>query len=447
MARPLVALVGRPNTGKSTLFNRLVGWRQAIVDKEPGLTRDRLYGTTDWAGREMTVIDTAGLDVVEGLRSSDPAEQTRLAIDQADVIVLLVDARQGLTPIDRDIAEMLRRSGRPVVVAANKADQHGQQYLQHELYELGLDPVIPLSGQHGIGVDDLLDAIVERLPPAPPEEEEQDEVARLAIMGRPNVGKSSLLNRLLGDERALVADTPGTTRDPIDTQVVFDGLPMTLIDTAGIRRRAAARDRAEHFSLLRGINAMERSDCVLLVLDGPEGVLRQDQHVASYALEAGKGLVVVVNKLDLLEGDDRQRRHWQEVVQRELRFAPHVPVVVASARTGRGTHQILPTALEVVGQRHVRVPTSRLNQVLREAFLEHPPPSFRGKRLTLKYATQARSEAPTIVLFVNDTELLHFSYRRYLENRLRAEFGFAGNPLKLVLRASAREGERAARRG
>ncbi|MBO0708502.1 MAG: ribosome biogenesis GTPase Der [Candidatus Dormibacteraeota bacterium] len=446
MARPLVALVGRPNTGKSTLFNRLVGWRQAIVDKEPGLTRDRLYGTTDWEGREMTVIDTAGLDVLEGLQSSDPAEQTRLAIEQADVIVLLLDARQGLTPIDRDIAEMLRRSGRPVVVGANKADQHGQQYLQHELYELGLEPVVPLSGQHGVGVDDLLDAIVERLPPPPPEEEEEDEVARIAIMGRPNVGKSSLLNRLLGDERALVAETPGTTRDPVDTQVVFDGLPMTLIDTAGIRRRAAARDRAEHFSLLRGINAMERSDCVLLVLDGPEGVLRQDQHVASYALEAGKGLVVVVNKLDLLEGEDRQRRHWQAVVQRELRFAPHVPVVVASARTGRGTQQILPTALEVVGQRHVRVPTSRLNQVLREAFLEHPPPSFRGKRLNLKYATQARSEAPTIVLFVNDTELLHFSYRRYLENRLRAEFGFAGNPLRLVLRASSREGERAARR-
>lgn len=438
MARPLVALVGRPNTGKSTLFNRLVGWRKAIVDKQPGLTRDRLYGTTDWDGREMTVIDTAGLDATEGGSDSDPAEQTRLAIEQADVIVLLLDARQGLTPTDRDIAERLRRSGRPVVVAANKVDHHGTPYLQHELYELGLEPLIQVSGQHGVGVDDLLDAIVERLPPAQEEAAAEDEVARVAIMGRPNVGKSSLLNRLLGDERALVSETPGTTRDPIDTQILFDGLPMTLIDTAGIRRRAAARDRAEHFSLLRGIHAMERSDCVLLVLDGSEGVLRQDQHVASYALEAGKGLVVVVNKLDLLEGEERQRRHWQEVVGRELKFAPHVPVVVASALTGRGTQHILPTALEVVGQRHVRVPTSSLNQVLREAFLEHPPPSFRGKRLTLKYATQARSETPTIVLFVNDTELLHFSYRRYLENRLRAEFGFGGNPLRLVLRTSAR---------
>ncbi|MGH7910865.1 MAG: ribosome biogenesis GTPase Der [Candidatus Dormibacteraceae bacterium] len=445
MARPVVALVGRPNTGKSTLFNRLVGRRQAIVDREPGLTRDRLYGTTDWQGREMTVVDTAGLDQLEGLTASDPAEQTRLAVEQAAVIVLLLDAREGLTPVDRDIAAMLRRSGRPVVVAANKADQHGQTYLQHEVYELGLEPVVALSGQHGVGVDDLLDAILERLPPAEGPDTEDDDVARLAIMGRPNVGKSSLLNRLLGDERALVADTPGTTRDPVDTRVMFDGLPMTLIDTAGIRRRAAARDRAEHFSLLRGINAMERADCVLLVLGGPDGILRQDQHVASYALEAGKGLVVVVNKVDLLEGEDRQLKQWQQTVQHELKFAPHVPIVVCSALTGRGTQQILPTALEVVGQRHVRVPTNELNRVLREAFLEHPPPSFRGRRLNLKYATQARSDAPTVVLFVNDTELLHFSYRRYLENRLRAEFGFAGNPLRLVLRASNREGARTSR--
>ncbi|MFZ0216913.1 MAG: ribosome biogenesis GTPase Der [Candidatus Dormiibacterota bacterium] len=435
MARPIVALVGRPNTGKSTLFNRLVGRRQAIVDKEPGLTRDRLYGVTDWQGRELTVVDTAGLDDRPGSGLSDTAEQTRIAIEEAQVIVLLLDARQGLTPVDRDIAGMLRRSQRAVVVAANKADQPDNAYLAHELHELGLQPVVPLSGQHGIGVDDLLDAVLERLPPPEEPEEAVEDVARLAIMGRPNVGKSSLLNRLLGDERALVSEQPGTTRDPIDTRLSFDGLPVTLVDTAGIRRRVAARDRAEHFSLLRGIHAMERADAVLLVLDGPEGVLRQDQHVASYAIEAGKGLVVVVNKVDLLEGDDRQRVHWQQVILHELKFASHVPVVVCSALTGRGTQQVLPAALEVVGQRHVRVPTNELNRVLREAFLQRPPPSFHGKRLTLKYATQASGEAPTIVLFVNDVGLLHFSYRRYLENRLRAHFGFAGNPLRLVLRA------------
>ena len=442
MARPIVAIVGRPNTGKSTLFNRLIGRRQAIVDREPGLTRDRLYGVADWEGRELAVVDTAGLegdgqrdgeggfDTADlrgrGPHEAEPARprgveaQTRVAIEEAQVIVLLLDARQGLTPVDRDIAEMLRRSGRPVVVGANKADEPGRQYLQHELYELGLQPVVPFSAQHGIGVDDLLDRVLERLPPPADIESGAEDVARLAIMGRQNVGKSSLLNRLLGDERALVSSEPGTTRDPIDTRLLFDGLPVTLVDTAGIRRRTAARDRAEHFSLLRGIHAMERADAVLLVLDATEGVLRQDQHVASYAIEAGRGLVVVVNKADLVPGPERQPRHWQQEVLRELKFASHVPVVVCSARTGRGTAEIIPVALEVVGQRHVRVPTNELNRVLREAFLRRPPPSFHGRRLVLKYATQASAEAPTIVLFVNDVGLLHFSYRRYLENCLRA---------------------------
>ena len=441
MPRPIVALVGRPNTGKSTLFNRLIGWRKAMVDRQPGLTRDRLYGVAEWRGREVTVVDTAGLDLApDGSTQAAIEAQTRAAIEEAQVIVLLLDVRDGLTPLDRDIADMLRRSGRPVVVGANKADDPRQSYLRHELLELGFPDPVMLSGQHGIGVDDLLDAVLELLPPPEGPELGEEASARLAIMGRPNVGKSSLLNRLLGDERSVVSEQPGTTRDPVDTELVFDGLPVVLVDTAGIRRRAAARDRLERYSLLRGIRAMERSDAVLLVLDAAAGVLAQDQHLAGYALEAGKGLVLVVNKVDLVEGPQRRAASWSRRLASEFRFVRHAPVVAVSALTGEGVGRVLPTALEVVGQRRLRVPTNELNRLLREAFLQRPPPSFRGKRLSLKYATQAASETPTFVLFVNDVGLLHFSYRRYLENRLRERYGFAGNPIRIVLRAGDEKG-------
>jgi GTP-binding protein len=444
VARPLVALIGRPNTGKSTLFNRLIGWRKAIVDRQPGLTRDRLYGVSEWRGRELSVVDTAGLDLDPDDASQAAIErQTRVAIEEAQAIVFLLDVRQGLTPIDRDIAHMLRRSGRPVVVAANKADDPRQSYFRHEIQELGFKEPVMLSGQHGIGVDDLLDAVLDLLPPEAEEAEPGEEAAaRLAIMGRPNVGKSSLLNQLLGDERSLVSATPGTTRDPVDTELMFDGLPVVLIDTAGIRRRAAARDRLEHFSLLRGIKAMERADAVLLLVDASTGVLAQDQHVASYALEAGKGLVLVVNKIDLLPGAERKAKDWEARLRSEFRFVRHAPVVLLSAVTGMGVSRLLPTALEVVGQRRTRVPTNELNRMLREAFLERPPPSYKGRRLVLRYATQAASETPTIVLFVNDVNLLHFGYRRFLENRLRERFGFAGNPLRIILRPSHEERRR-----
>jgi GTPase len=437
VARPIVALIGRPNTGKSTLFNRLIGWRKAIVDRQPGLTRDRLYGIAEWRGREMSIVDTAGLDLDPDDASQAAIErQTRLAIEEAQVIVFLLDAREGVTAIDRDIAQMLRRSSRPVVVAANKVDDPRQAYLRHEVVELGFRDPVMMSGHHGIGVDDLLDGVLALLP-APEEVEPGEEAtARLAIMGRPNVGKSSLLNQLLGDERSLVSATPGTTRDPVDTELMFDGLPVVLVDTAGIRRRAAARDRLEHFSLLRGIRAMERADAVLLVLDASTGVLAQDQHVASYAIEAGKGLVLVINKIDLVEAPQRRVSEWEKTLKSEFRFVRHAPAVMVSALTGQGVSRILPTALEVVGQRRTRIPTSELNRMLREAFMERPPPSFKGKRLVLRYATQAASETPTIVLFVNDVHLLHFGYRRYLENRLRERFGFAGNPLRIILRAS-----------
>ena len=437
MPRPIVAIVGRPNVGKSTLFNRILGWRKAIVDPQSGLTRDRLYGVAEWRGREFTVVDTAGLDLDSDQDSSQAAieAQTKVAIDQAQVIVLLLDVREGLTPVDREIAQLLRKSQRRVIVAANKADSPSERHFAHEILELGFEPPSLVSAQHGIGVGDFLDRVVAALP-LPDEESPLEEKAdRLAIMGRPNVGKSSLLNALLGDERALVSPVPGTTRDPVDTELVYDGIPVVLIDTAGIRRKSSNRDRLERYSLMRGIHAMERADAVLLVIDASAGVLAQDQHVAGYALEAGKGLMIVVNKIDLVEPAARKPAYWRALLLKDFKFAPFAPIVAVSAKTKEGIGGIIPGALEVVGQRRIKMPPNELNRVLRDAFLEHPPPSFKGRRLKLGYATQAGSESPTVVMFVNDTGLMHFSYRRYLEKKVRERFGLFGNPLKLVLRS------------
>ena len=432
-----MAIVGRPNVGKSTLFNRLIGWKKAIVDAQSGLTRDRLYGVAEWRGREFTAVDTAGLDLDSAKDSSRAAieAQTRVAIDQADVIILLLDVRQGLTPIDRDIAQLLRKSRRAVIIAGNKADSPSERHLAHEVLELGFAEPSLISAQHGLGVGELLDRLSEALPAPETAAGTESELDRLAIMGRPNVGKSSLLNALLGDERALVSATPGTTRDPIDTELVFDGVPVVLIDTAGIRRKSSSRDRLERYSLLRGIHAMERADAVLLVIDASAGVVAQDQHVAGYALEAGKGLVIVVNKIDLVEPAMRKPEYWRKALAGDFKFATFAPVATVSAMTKEGIGSLLPTALEVIGQRRIKMPPNELNRVLREAFLEHPAPSFKGRRLRLTYATQASDDAPTVVMFVNDTNLLHFSYRRYLEKKIRNRFGLTGNPLKLVLRA------------
>jgi len=435
--RPIVAIVGRPNVGKSTLFNRILGWRKAIVDPQSGLTRDRLYGVAEWSGREFTVVDTAGLDLDSAKDSSQAAIefQTKVAIDQADVIVLLLDVRQGLTPVDREIAQLLRRSRRSVIVAANKADSPSERHFAHEILELGFEEPSLLSAQHGLGVGDFLDRVLLALPPPELESAAEEKSDRLAIMGRPNVGKSSLLNALLGDERALVSPVPGTTRDPIDTELIFDGIPVVLIDTAGIRRKSSNRDQIERYSLMRGIHAMERADAVLLVIDASAGVLAQDQHVAGYALEAGKGLVIVVNKIDLVEPEMRKVAYWRKELLKDFKFAPFAPIVAISAKTREGIGSLIPSALEVVGQRRIKMPPNELNKVLRDAFLEHPPPSYKGRRLKLGYGTQAGTETPTVVIFVNDIGLLHFSYRRYLEKKIRDRFGLFGNPLKLVLRA------------
>jgi GTP-binding protein len=439
-ALPLVAIVGRPNVGKSTLFNRLVGQRQAIVDAEAGLTRDRLYGATDWAGRDFSIVDTAGLDrQARGELLENTQRGTATAIDEADAIIFVVDVRDGLTAADAEVAEMLRRGGRPVLLAANKAESPRDPGYIHELYSLGFGEPLPISALQGTGTGDLLDRVVEALPAAGPAPEPAPGAVSVCIIGRPNVGKSSLLNAILGDERSLVAALPGTTRDPVDTELTVGDGRVRLVDTAGIRRKGITKGGIEHYSLLRGFRALERADVAVVVLDATEGVLLQDQHIAGYAVEAGKGVVIVVNKWDLLDIEARDDKAWRRKIDRSFQFIPGVPVVYASARTGRRVSDILPAAVKVDEARRRRVPTAELNRVVRRAVEDNPPPARKGKQLKVLYATQGKERTPTFVLFVNDPALCHFSYRRYLENQLRARYGFEGVPMRLLLRKRAEE--------
>ncbi len=451
MRMPVVALVGRPNVGKSTLFNRLIGQRQAIVEDEPGTTRDRLYGQSEWSGRNFIVVDTGGLDIAltekapskgdqpDALSASsrdyarEIRQQAEIAIAEADVVVLLVDARDGLTSADRDVAEILRRSGRPVILAVNKADNEARRQAALEFYELNLGEPYPISALHGTGTGDLLDAIVADLPII--EEEEPEDTVRVAIVGRPNVGKSSLLNALLQEERAIVSPIPGTTRDAIDTQLKWEGQQITLIDTAGIRRRGRVEAGVEKYSVLRALNAIQRADVVLLVVDATEGITAQDTHVAGFILEAYKSVAVIVNKWDAVPNkDEHTMQQFTAEIRQKLRFMDYVPVLFVSALTRQRISKVLPLAMSVAAQRLVRVPTAELNRLLREAMTAHPAPSRRGKPLKLLYATQADVAPPTFVLFVNDPELVHFSYVRFLENRIREVYPFEGTPLRFYFR-------------
>ncbi len=439
MTRPIVAIVGRPNVGKSTLFNRLVGERQAIVEDEPGTTRDRVYGTAEWAGVEFTVVDTAGLQDEQETAAASLAEiarntreQARSAIDEADVIVLMVDTRTGLTAGDHDVADLLRRADKPTLLAANKADNTERREAAIEFYELGLGEPIPVSAYHGSGSGDLLDRIVEALPEV--EEEPETEGPKIAIVGRPNVGKSRLLNALLGQERAIVSDVPGTTRDSLDTELTWAGQPLTLIDTAGIRRRGRVEQGIERFSVLRSMRSIDRSDVVMLVIDATEGFTAQDLHIAGYIEEQKKGVVVVINKWDLVEKTGRTMDDYRARAREALDFMPYAPLTFISAKFGQRVQQALETALLVVAERHKRVPTAALNKVLRDAVSSHPPASKPGKWVKFYYATQADVAPPTFVFFCNEPTQLHFSYKRYLENEVRQAFGFVGTPLRLSFR-------------
>ncbi len=461
----IVAIVGRPNVGKSTLFNRLIGERRAIVDEFAGLTRDRLYGVTEWGGRAFTVVDTAGL-VPEVLRNpargdeiaSAAQAQARAAMAEADVCCFMVDVRDGVTPVDLEVAAIMRQGTTPVVLVGNKADSHLDPYFSHELFSLGLGEPFLISALQGKDTGDLLDQVVSLLPPQQSGEEkagipawewEEGDVSdardapdrgmSVAIVGRPNVGKSSLLNRLLGEERSTVSNIPGTTRDTVDTVLVHDGRRIRLVDTAGIRRRGVVTTDIEHYSLLRSMRAIERAEVVLLVVDSNEGVVVQDRHIAGYAVDAGKGVVVVANKWDLLDEEKRSDKLFRPNMQQMFDFIPDVPVLTVSALTGRHSTAVLDAAVKVGDARKFRIPTSALNNAIRRAVEEHPPRVHKGLRLKILYAAQAAASRPTIVLFVNDPEQMHFAYERYLENRLRQEFGFAGTRLRFVLRKRGQE--------
>jgi len=439
VSKPIVAIVGRPNVGKSTLFNRLVGERRAIVEDVPGTTRDRVYGITDWAGIEFTVVDTAGLQDEEEIESSSQADiarwttqQARQAIEEADVILFMVDTKSGITAGDYEVADLLRRAEKPTILVANKAENVERREGAYEFYNLGLGDPYSISAYHGTGTGDLLDRIVEALPEA--EEEVETEGPNIAIVGRPNVGKSRLLNSLLGQERAIVSDVPGTTRDSLDTQLIWAGQPLTLIDTAGIRRRGRIEQGIERFSVLRSMRAIDRSDVVLLLMDATEGFTSQDLHIAGYVEEQKKGIVIVVNKWDLVEKDTKTMDDFREKAKEELVFLPYASVLFISAKYGQRVQQVLETALTVVEERQKRISTSVLNKVLRSAVAKHPPPSKPGKWIKFYYATQVDVSPPTFVFFCNDPAAIHFSYRRYLENELRETCGFHGTPIRMSFR-------------
>jgi GTP-binding protein len=443
MPKPIVAIVGRPNVGKSSLFNRLVGERVAIVEDTPGITRDRVYGESDWNGREFDVVDTGGL----GLTSDDPfeagiREQAEIAIEEADVILFVVDAIEGLSPIDDDVAELLRRASKPVMVLANKADNQRREMDTPEFYQLGLGEVFPVAAHHGRGVGDMLDALVKMLPPEEPEEEETDRI-RVSIIGRPNVGKSSLLNAIMGERRAIVSNIPGTTRDAVDVPFDAGDHRFLLVDTAGIRRAGKIQGSVEYYMVLRAQRAIERSDVSILVIDAEAGLLDGDKRVGGMTRDMGRGCVIFVNKWDLLKGVPM--RAFAEEVERQMPFLGYAPIAFGSALEETGIGPLLDTVATVAGNHALRVPTGELNRVLREA-TERRPYTSRGRDLKLYYATMVAVKPPTIVLFVNDPKLVHLSYSRYLENQLRAAFGFLGTPIRLLVRKRGEDEEYGPRR-
>jgi GTP-binding protein len=445
MAQPIVALVGRPNVGKSTFFNRLIGERRSIVQGDPGTTRDRLYGKTEWNGRQFTVVDTAGLFYNEKDPLVPMAEivkaalaQATLAIEEADAIIFMVDAKEGLTSADNDVAEVLRRTNKPLVLAVNKADSRNRELDAVEFYALNLSDPLPMSAYHGMGTGDVLDRLVELLPPAAEDEEDEDQV-RIAIVGRPNVGKSSLLNLLIGKERSVVSTIPGTTRDSIDTIIPYFKQKITLIDTAGVRRAGRIDRGVEKYSVLRTLRAIERCDVALLLVDATEGVTAQDTHIAGMILEAHKGIAILVNKWDLVEKDNYTFNTYTQEIKEAFKFVEYAPIIFISALEGQRVPKIMPTVLEIVQERNKRISTGELNTMLRDATMKHPPTATKkGAHLRIYYATQPQVAPPVFLFFANDGELVHWSYGRYLENCIRERYGFMGTPIKIVFRGRGR---------
>ncbi|MBQ1248876.1 MAG: ribosome biogenesis GTPase Der [Selenomonadales bacterium] len=439
MSKPIVAIVGRPNVGKSTLFNQIGKKRVSIVEDFPGVTRDRIYLDAEWLNREFTMIDTGGIETdTEDKILTAIRHQAKLAMEEADAILFLVDGRAGVTTADEEVATMLRRTKKPVILGVNKIDNINNHELVYEFYNLGLGEPIPISAVNSMNLGDLLDKIIEVLPEESHVDDEKDEI-RIALIGRPNVGKSSLVNAMLGEDRVIVSDIPGTTRDAIDTHFIKDGITFSLIDTAGMRRKGKIDLPVERYSVMRSLRAVDRSDVVLMVIDATSGVTEQDKKIAGYAHEAGKAVVIVVNKWDLIEKDDKTTLRFTEDIRKELIFMQYAPVVFTSALTKQRVHRLTELIQYVAEQHTMRVQTSVLNEVITDAVDINPPPSVKGRRLKIFFATQPDVKPPTFILFVNDPEIMHFSYLRFIENRLRESFGFEGTPLKLIVRGRKEE--------
>ncbi len=435
MSKPVVAVVGRPNVGKSTLFNVLAGEKISIVKDTPGVTRDRIYAEVSWLDREFTLIDTGGIEPEsKDVILSQMREQAQIAIDTADVILFLTDVRQGLQDADAKVADMLRRSGKPVLLVVNKVDNFDKFMADvYEFYNLGIGDPIPISASSRLGLGDMLDALIAHFPEHAGEEEE-DERPRVAIVGKPNVGKSSIINKLLGEQRVIVSDIAGTTRDAIDTEVIHDGKEYVFIDTAGLRRKNKIKEELERYSIIRTVTAVERADVVLVVIDATEGVTEQDAKIAGIAHERGKGIIIVVNKWDAIEKNDKTMREYENKVRQVLSFMPYAEIMYVSAKSGQRLHKLFEKIDMVIQNQNLRVATGVLNEIMMEAVAMQQPPSDKGKRLKLFYITQVAVKPPSFVIFVNDKELMHFSYTRYLENKIREAFGFKGTSLKFFIR-------------
>ena len=435
MSKPVVAIVGRPNVGKSTLFNMLAGERISIVQDTPGVTRDRIYAEVSWLDMAFTLIDTGGIEPESSdIILSQMREQAQIAIDTADVIIFITDVRQGLVDADSKVADMLRRSKKPVVLAVNKVDSF-ERFMPdvYEFYNLGIGDPVPISSASKLGIGDLLDEVVKHFPQKAPEEEEDDR-PRVAIVGKPNVGKSSLINRLVGEDRVIVSEIAGTTRDAVDTEIVWEDREYIFIDTAGLRRKSKIKEELERFSIIRAVTAVERADVVVIMIDATEGVTEQDAKIAGIAHERGKGIIIAVNKWDAVEKDDKTIYKYTRRIREILSFMPYAEILFLSAKTGQRTQKLF-QMIDVVLENHaMRVATGVLNEIMTEAVAMQQPPSDKGKRLKLYYITQVAVKPPTFVIFVNDKELMHFSYTRYLENRIREAFGFMGTSLKFIIR-------------
>ncbi len=436
MAKPIVAIVGRPNVGKSTLFNIFANSRISIVEDTPGVTRDRLYATAEWLDHEFMMVDTGGIEIMNAdAIAVSIRQQAQIAIKEADVILFVCDARAGITTEDADVARLLRQSKKPIVLAVNKADSPKQEMNTFEFYNLGIGDPIAVSASNHLGLGDLLDAVVAKFPSdtMAGDLEEEDEI-KGALIGRPNVGKSSIFNALVGEERSIVSDIAGTTRDAIDTPVVRNGQKYLFIDTAGMRRKAKVDEPIEKYSVMRSLRAVDRSDVVLMVFDAVEGVTEQDKRIVGYAHEAGKAVILVVNKWDLYEKDNSSTLRYTETLRKELVFLQYAPVVFVSAVTKQRIHRLPEVISYVAEQNAMRIATSILNQVIEDAVAINPPPTEKGKRLKILYVTQVKIKPPTFVIFVNEPEIMHFSYQRYLENKLREAFGFEGTPIQMIIR-------------